>query len=296
MVKKHRRPETFDVVNTILLILVLLAILYPLYYIVIASFSDPNAVGAGEVILWPKGVTLEGYARVFRETKIWRGYLNSILYTLLYTGIGLLVTIPAAYAMSRKDFKCRHFFMVLFMITTFFGGGLIPTYLLMKQLHLVGTIWAVVIPGAFSVFNMIIVRTYFQTSIPSELQEAARIDGCSDVGIFLRVILPLSKPIIAVIALYLAVAMWNSYFAAMIYLSDEAQYPLQLVLKEILVEQQLTSQLAGGTDGLAMAEQARVSELIKYAVMLVSSLPMMILYPFVQKYFVKGVMIGAVKG
>lgn len=294
--KRRKRIELFDVVNTALLLIILVVIAYPLYFVVIASVSDPNAVNSGQVTLWPKGFTWEGYTRVLQETKIWRGYLNSIIYTVLYTLIGLAVTLSAAYALSRKDFRCRNFFMVLFMLPTFFGGGLIPTYLLMKNLHLINTVWAIVIPGSFSVFNVIVMRTYFQTTIPYELQEAAKIDGCSDFKIFTRITIPLSAPIIAVIALFLAVAMWNSYFAAMIYLTDEKKYPLQLILNEILIKQQLSSQMAGSTGGVAMAEQSRISELIKYSVMIVSSLPVLIIYPFLQKYFVKGVMVGAVKG
>ncbi len=294
--KGRKKVEAFDVVNTVLVLLVLLLIAYPLYYVIIASVSDPNAVNSGQVVFGPKEFTIEGYSRVLRETRIWRGYLNSIIYTVSYTLIGLLTTLPAAYALSRKDFRCRNFFMVIFMITTFFGGGLIPTYLLMKNLHIVNTIWAIVLPGSFSVFNAIVVRTYFQTTIPFELQEAAKIDGCSDFRIFVRIMLPLSKPIIAVIALFLAVAMWNSYFAAMMYLTKEDKYPLQLIMNEILVKQQLSSQLAGSSGGVAMAEQARASELIKYSVMIVSSLPILILYPFLQKYFIKGIMVGAVKG
>ncbi len=294
--KRKKKVELFDVVNTILVLLVLLAIAYPLYFVIIASISDPNAVNSGQVVFWPKGFTIEGYTRVLRENKIWRGYWNSIVYTVAFTLIGLLTTLPAAYALSRKDFRCRNFFMVIFMITTFFGGGLIPTYLLMKNLHIINTMWAIVLPGSFSVFNVIVVRTYFQTTIPFELQEAAKIDGCSDLKTFLRIMLPLSTPIIAVIALFLAVAMWNSYFSAMMYLTKEDKYPLQLIMNEILVKQQLSSQLAGSSGGVAMAEQARVSELIKYSVMIVSSLPVLILYPFLQKYFVKGIMVGAVKG
>lgn len=294
--KRRKRIELFDVVNTALLLIILVVIAYPLYFVVIASVSDPNAVNSGQVTLWPKGFTWEGYTRVLQETKIWRGYLNSIIYTVLYTLIGLAVTLSAAYALSRKDFRCRNFFMVLFMLPTFFGGGLIPTYLLMKNLHLINTVWAIVIPGSFSVFNVIVMRTYFQTTIPYELQEAAKIDGCSDFKIFTRITIPLSAPIIAVIALFLAVAMWNSYFAAMIYLTDEKKYPLQLILNEILIKQQISSQMAGSTGGVAMAEQSRISELIKYSVMIVSSLPVLIIYPFLQKYFVKGVMVGAVKG
>lgn len=293
---KRKKIEVFDVVNTALLIVVLLLILYPLYFVVIASISDPTAVNSGQVTLLPKGFTLEGYKRVLQETQIWRGYLNSIIYTVVYTLIGLVVTFAAAYSLSRKDFRCRNFFMVVFMITTFFGGGLIPTYLLMRNLHIVNTMWAIVLPGSFSVFNVIVIRTYFQTTIPFELQEAAKIDGCSDFKILTRIMIPLSAPIVAVMALFLAVAMWNSYFSAMIYLTDETKYPLQLILNQILVEQQLSSQLAGSSGGVAMAEQARISELIKYAVMIVSSLPVLIIYPFLQKYFVKGIMVGAVKG
>ena len=282
-------------INVLLIGVVLLTVIYPLYFIVIASISDPNMVNSGQVILFPKGITFEGYERVMRESDIWRGYLNTIIYTVCFTVIGLVTTLTAAYALSRKDFYARNFFLTVFMITTFFGGGMIPTYMLLKNLGWTNEIWSIILPGAVSVYNMIVARTYFQTTIPYELQEAARIDGCSDFGIFFRVMIPLSAPIIAVIALFLAVNMWNSYFSAMMYLTDESKYPLQLILQDILLKQQMTEQI-GGAGSLAMAEQNRISELIKYALMLVSTLPIMVVYPFVQKYFVKGMMIGAVKG
>lgn len=291
----RNKINAFDVFNAVLMCVILLLVLYPMYFIVIASFSDPNLVNRGEVLLLPKGITFEGYQRVFRETKIWTGYLNTIIYTVLHTVLGLIVTLAAAYSLSRKDFSARNLFMAVFMVTMFFSGGLIPSFLLMQNLHLIDTIWAVVLPGVVSVWNMVVARTYFQTSVPYELQEAAKIDGCSDFKVFYRVVLPLSAPIVAVIALFYAVGMWNQYFGALIYLDSPELFPLQLILREILVQQQLTSQMTTGM-AEAMAEQARIADLVKYVLMLVSTLPVMLIYPFIQRYFVKGIMVGAVKG
>jgi len=277
----------------------LLLVAYPILYIISASISDPKMVASGEMWLFPKGITFKGYEIVFQNSKIWTGYRNTILYTLLGTTINLVVTMPAAYALSRKDFVGRGFFMGMFMVTMFIGGGLVPTYMLVKGLGMVNTMWALVIPGAASIWNIIVSRTFFANSIPAELQDAAQIDGATNIRLFLRIVLPLSMPIIAVMALLYGVGHWNSYFGAMIYLNDDAKYPLQLVLRQILVLQEMQSQVGGIIDATAAAAQnnkAEIASLVKYGVIIVSTLPIIAVYPFLQRYFVQGVMIGSVKG
>ncbi len=285
----------FDVLNFTILTICVILVLYPLYFMVIASISDPSAIYAGEVWLLPKKITFEGYERIFRDNSIWIGYRNSLIYTLVGTLINVTLTLTAAYALSRKDLPGRKFFMLFITFTLFFNGGLIPTYLVVKDLKMLNTIWALVIPNAVSVFNLIIARTFLENTIPDELLEAAVIDGCSDAQFFRKIVLPLSKPIIAILVLYYGVGHWNSFFDALIYLRDESLYPLQIILRNILVQNQVnTTQMS--MDAASYAAQQRVSELIKYGVIMVASVPVLILYPFLQKYFVKGTMIGSVKG
>ncbi|MDF2720118.1 MAG: sugar transporter permease [Paenibacillus sp.] len=289
--------RVFDAVNKLFLLVVLISVLYPLVYVVSASVSDPVYVNQGKMWLFPRGITFEGYTRVFQNPEIWSGYRNTILYTAGGTLINLLFTVPGAYALSRKDLKGRGVLMGLIVFTMFFGGGLIPTFLLVSGLGMLDTVWALLIPNAVAVFNLIICRTFFQTNIPRELQESAEIDGCSNTMLFLKIVLPLSAPIIAVMGLYYGVAHWNSYFSAIIYIKDRSLYPLQLILREILVQNQMSdTMLMTGDDMEAMAKQARIADIIKYAVMIVSSLPIIIVYPFMQRYFMKGVLIGSVKG
>jgi putative aldouronate transport system permease protein len=286
----------FNIINLAILTAVLLAVLYPLYFIIIASISDPILVNSGKVYLYPKGVSFDGYARVMANNEIWIGYRNTIFYTVLGTLINLAVTIPAAYALSRKDMDGRNIIMAFFTITMFFSGGLIPTYLVVRGLKMINTFWTLVLPGALSVFNLIVSRTYMASNIPWELQEAGRMDGCSNTRLFFRIVLPLSAPIIAVMALFYGVNHWNSYFTALIYISNKKLKPLQLVLREILLQ---SSYLAGaGTleDAESLAVQARIAEVVKYCVIIVSTLPVLMVYPFIQKYFTKGVMLGAIKG
>lgn len=273
-------------------------VLYPLIYIVSASISDPATVNSGEMWLLPKGVTFEGYKIIFDNPDIWKGYLNTIFYTVLGTVINLAVTIPAAYALSRRDFAGRGLLMGMFVLTMFFSGGLIPTYLVVKNLGLIDTVWSMVLPNAAAVWNIIVARVFFQTSIPKELEEAAIIDGCSNFKMFAKIILPLSMPIIAVMALFYGVGHWNGYFNALIYLSDKALYPLQLVLREILVLQEMSSNSTEISSSLAeaMNSKQQLAAVIKYGVMIVSTLPIIIIYPFLQRFFVKGVMIGSLKG
>lgn len=292
--RKSKEDMIFDIINYTVLAIVCLVVLYPLYFMVIASFSDPSLVAIGKVWLLPKKITLEGYNRIFSDKSIWIGYTNSLLYAGAGAVVSVCMTITGAYPLSRKDFYGRNFFMAVFLVTMFFGGGLIPTYLLVKNLHMTNTIWAMIIPGAVSVWNLIIARTFFQTSIPEELREAASIDGCSDFNFFTRIVIPLSKPIIAVIALYTIVGQWNGFFDALIYLSKEKKYPLQLILRNILIQAEPEKGMLVDVETL-MAKQ-RAKELIKYGVIIVSSIPLLIIYPFIQKYFVKGVMIGSIKG
>ena len=284
--------RVFYAVNTILLAILALIVLYPLYFIVIASFSDPDAVLGGRVILYPVQVTFEGYAKILQRTDVWRGYLNTIIYTALTVILSLLVTIPGGWALSRKSIPGRKFLMIYFIIPMFFGGGLIPFYNVMSSLGLVNTIWAVILPSILSVWNLFMSRTFFESSIPDGLVEAAKIDGAGEFRIFTLLVIPLSKAILAVMALYYAIGQWNSYFNAMIFLQNENLYPLQLVLKEILIASESTT----GGSGETILEQYRLANQIKYVSVIVSSLPVMLLYPFVQKYFAQGVMIGSLKG
>lgn len=298
-VKETKRDKVFLIFNYIYVLIAFLIVFYPLVYMVSASISDPKLVSSGEMWLFPKGITFDGYKRVFENTSIWIGYGNTILYTVVGTTINLVVTLPAAYALSRKDFIGRNFFMGMFMVTMFFGGGLVPSYLLIKQLGMINTMWAIVIPSAASIWNIIVSRTFFQSSIPKELQEAAQIDGCTNMRLFVRIILPLSMPIIAVMALFYGVGNWNSYFSALIYLNDSAKYPLQLVLRQILVLQEMSAQGGGAIDAstaAALNSKAEIAALVKYAVIIVATVPIIAIYPFLQRYFVQGVMIGSVKG
>ncbi|WP_322905928.1 carbohydrate ABC transporter permease [Paenibacillus campi] len=300
VIKESRSDRMFLLLNYVYLAIALVCVLYPLVYIVSASISSPTYVSSGEMWLLPKGITFEGYQRVFENQSIWQGYANTILYTVVGTLVNLLVTIPAAYALSRADFVGRGFFMAMFLVTMFFSGGLIPTYLLVKNLGLVNTMWALILPGAASVWNIIVARTFFQSTIPKELQEAAHIDGCTNLRLFWKIVIPLSAPIIAVMALFYGVGHWNSYFNALVYLNDESKYPLQMVLRQILVLQEMTgSGIGSATSGeaaMAMNARADSAALLKYAVIIVSTLPIIAIYPFLQRYFVQGVMIGSVKG
>ncbi|MEK5641661.1 sugar ABC transporter permease [Paenibacillus rhizosphaerae] len=278
----------------ILLGVVTLIVLYPLFFVLIASVSHPGSVIRGEVWLWPKGFSLVGYERLFGNKELLRGFMNTVMYTVAGTALNVVMTVAGAYPLSRTDFKGRHFFTFLIVFTMFFGGGMIPTYLLIKSLGLLNTFWAMIIPSAVSVWNILIMRTFFQSSIPKEVQEAAFIDGCSNIKILLKVVLPLSGPVLAVMVLFYAVGHWNAYFSALLYLSDRDLYPMQLFLREILVQNQMQEMVDISDDTLARSLMD--AEAIKYAAVIVTNLPMLILYPFLQKYFVKGVMVGAIKG
>ena len=291
-IKLTAGDRAFYAVNTVLLALLALIVIYPLYFIIIASFSDPDAVLAGKVILYPVQITFEGYAKILQRTDVWRGYLNTIIYTALTVVLSLAVTIPGGWALSRKTIPGKKFLMIYFIIPMFFGGGLIPFYNVMSSLGLINTIWSIILPAILSVWNLFMTRTFFESSIPDGLVEAAKIDGAGEFRIFTLLVLPLSKAILAVMALYYAIGQWNSYFNAMIFLQNENLYPLQLVLKEILIASESTT----GGSGETILEQFRTANLIKYVSVIVSCAPVMLLYPFVQKYFAQGVMIGSLKG
>ena len=291
MLRDSRGDKIFRFFSGLFLILLAAIVLYPVYFIVIASFSDPDAVLAGKVVLWPVDINLDGYIKIIERTDVWLGYRNTIVDTLLTVVLSLLVTIPAGWALSRKNMPGKKFLMMYFTIPMFFGGGLIPFYNVMSNLGLINTIWAIVLPSILSVWNLFMTKTFFESSIPNGLIEAAKIDGAGHFRTFTAVVLPLAKAIMAVMALYYAVGQWNSYFNAMIFLQDETLYPLQLVLKEILIASEST---VGGS-GETILQQYRLANQLKYVSVIVSSLPVLMLYPFVQKYFAQGVMIGSLK-
>ena len=290
---KTRADWAFDILNYVFLTLCLLIVAYPLYFIVIASVSDPVDVYAGKVFLLPHKVTMEGYARILDYKSFFTGYRNTLVYTCVGTLINVAITVPAAYALSRKDLAGRNLVMMMVTFTMIFSGGMIPTYLLVLDLGLYDTMWALILPGAVSAWNLIVARTFFQQTIPSELLEAAQLDGATNLQFFLQVVLPLSKSILAVLTLFYAVSHWNSYFNALIYMKTADKYPLQLVLRNILFENSMGDMVE---DASTLAAQQRLGDLIKYGVIIASSLPLLILYPFLQRYFIQGVMIGAVKG
>ena len=292
--RQSQGDKIFNVINGLLIAVVLIMIIYPLWFVIIASVSDPAKVLGGQVILMPRKFTLEGYRMVFRDPMIMTGYRNTLFYTVTGTAINLVMTILAAYPLSRKDWVGRGFFMGVLMFTMFFSGGIIPTYLMMNSLGMINTVWAMILPGAVSVDNTIIMRTFFVNSIPPELQEAAQVDGCSNTRLLLQIVLPLSKQILAVMVLFYGVAHWNAFFNALIYLTESKRYPLQLVLRSILIQNTASQDMLGDLD--TMGSRVMMAETIKYALIIVSTLPMMILYPFLQRFFEKGVMVGAVKG
>ena len=290
----------FDVINMIALTILMLIFFYPMYLCLISAISSPEEVFSGRVLLIPKGFNAEGFQRVLQNDSLWRGYLNSICYTILGTAINLALTMTGAFVLSRKTFALRGVLNWMVLITMFFGGGMIPTYLLVKNLGMLNTVWALVLPGAISTWNLIITRTFISSSIPDELQEAAQIDGCNNARFFVSIVLPNSSTIIAVIGLFYAVDHWLSYWNAMLYITKSEMYPLQLVLRDILLKAEVALQNAqSGADldgGASIVELLRISESVKYIVVIAGTLPLLIVFPFVEKYFVKGVMIGSVKG
>lgn len=290
---RSKSDKMFDTINGIIMMIILLIVAYPLYFIVIASVSEPDLVNAGKVLLFPKGFTLGGYQRIFSIPKIWVGYKNTILYTVVGTGISLFCTLGGGYALSRRNMPFRNAFMGMCTFTMFFSGGMIPLYLLVDSLHIIDTIWAMTLPAAVSVWNLIIARTFFQSTISSELEEAAELDGCGQLRFFFSIAIPLTKALIAILTLYYMVSNWNSYFDGLIYLKSPAKQPLQLILREILIMDSNPEMTMDVWDAI---ERAKLAQLIKYGVIIVSSVPLICLYPFVQRFFIKGVMIGSLKG
>ena len=293
-IKESAEDRVFNIVVCAVLAILAFICAYPLYFVVIASLSDPDAVYAGQVIGWFKGFTTIGYERIFSDSMIVRGFLNSVFYTFFGTLINLAVTLPAAYALSRKDLVGRRGIMIFFIITIYFSGGMIPTYLLVQNIGLYDSPLVLLLCAALSVFNMIIARTFFETTIPDEMLEAAKIDGCNNIQFFFTMVLPLSKSMIAVIALYYGVTHWNSYMNALLYINNADWKPLQLVLRDMLISTEAMRQFVQGDAAVEMQE--KMVGVMQYAVIVVATVPMLIVFPFVQKYFVKGVMIGAVKG
>jgi len=286
--------RVFDIINNIIMVLVLLIVIYPLIFIVSASFSSAQAVISGKVWLWPVDPTIVGYTGIFKNSSVMIGYANSFFYMTVGTVINVFVTMMAAYPLARRDLRGRKFFTMFFMFTMMFSGGLIPTYLLLRNMHMIDTRWAMILPGALAVWNMTIARTYIQSSIPVELFESAEMDGAGDIRLFWKIVMPLCTPILAVITLFYAVEHWNSFFNALIYLKRASLFPLQIILRNILILN--TTDYSMLTDAGEMAERYALAELLKYSLIVVASLPVLCIYPFVQKHFVKGIMLGSVKG
>lgn len=301
-IQKTTADKVFLLINKFFLLVIFVVTLYPLVFVISASVSNPEAVSTGKMLLWPVGFTMKGYQYILRYQDVWTGYANTIFYTFGGTFLNLLVTLPCAYALSRRDLEGQGIIMTIFLVTMYFSGGLIPSYLLMKGLHLVNTRAYMLLSGLVSTYNLIVARTFFSNTIPWELHEASFIDGCSDFQVFRSIVLPLSKPIIIVLTLYYGVAHWNSYFNAMVYLNDSGKYPLQVFLREILLQSQWAESAMASGDGFspeemeAMLKQASTANMLKYVLIVVSSAPMLVIYPFLQRFFAKGIMIGAVKG
>lgn len=292
--KRSREDHIFDFVSTFLLVVILVIVAYPLYFVVIASISDPYKVLGGEVMLIPKGFNVDSYKKIFADSSIWSGYVNSILYTVCGTALNVALTMSIAYPLSRRYFSGRKVITGILLITMYFSGGMIPTYLLVKNMGLRDTFWVMIFLGAVNAFNVIIARTFLESNIGQELEEAASIDGCSKIRFFYSMVLPLSKAIVAVLVLYYAVAHWNDYMRGLIYLNSSEKYPLQLVIRSILIQTQMA--VADTTDVADADARMKLAEAMKYGVIIVSCLPTLVIYPFIQKHFVKGVMIGSVKG
>ena len=298
MKSQSTSDKVFDAVNYFLLIIILATVMIPLLFVVSSSVSDPLAVVNGKIWIWPIGFNIDAYKYVFQNGDIISGYRNTIYYTVLGTCINIFFTVCAAYPLSRRDFVGRNFFMMMMVFTMYFSGGMIPAFLNIRNLGMIDTVWAMVLPGAISTMNVIIMRTFFQTTIPPELHESAVIDGASNVRTLLSIILPLSKPVIAVMVLMYAVGHWNAFFNALLYMRTREKWPLQIILREILILRVTMEERAqmSKEDLRSYAEQLRRGELLKYAIIVVANLPILMVYPMIQKYFTKGIMIGSVKG
>ena len=289
--------KIFDEVNLVLMLIMLVIFVWPLWFVFIASFSDPIAVNSGQVLLWPKGIVMDGYKMTMEHKELWVGYKNTIIYTVVGTLLNLTLSVCFAYPLSKKDFKLKKFFLLMFVFTMYFSGGMIPTYLTVKNVGLLNSGWAMIIPGAISVYNSLIIRSYFVNSIPTELEEAAFLDGANSAQYLWKVVLPLSKPVLAVVGLYYAVSHWNDYYNALLYLYNDDLYPLQTVLRTLLMT---SSSLVDATESAAGAEAIEAAFntylSMRYCVIILAAVPMLCVYPFIQKFFVKGVMVGSVKG
>lgn len=296
-IKRQRQfpsNQIFDVTNVIIMLMLLVIFAFPLWFVLIASISDPTAVNAGKVLLIPKDIMLNGYVRMMKYKQLWSGYANTIFYTVVGTALNMIMSVCLAYPMADKEFVPRKILMVFFMITMYFSGGLIPSYLLLKQLGIVNTRLAMIVPGLVSVYNSLIIRSFFMNSIPKELKESATLDGANAAQYLYKVVLPLSKSVFAVVGLYYMVGHWNDFANALYYLYDEELYPLQSVLRNLLISSKLMADMA--SDPEAWQEAYNEAQSMKYCVIIAASLPMLCVYPFIQKHFVKGVMVGAVKG
>ena len=296
--KRARADVVYDTIIFIILSLLFLVVAYPLYFVIISSISDPIAVSGGKVTLYPIGFTWDGYKEVFKSKTIMRGFRNSLFYTVIGTSVNLLVTLPTAYALSRNDFSLKRPITLFYILTMFVSGGMMPTYIIVRDTGILNTMWALILPGAMGVYNMIVARTFFKTTIPQELMEAAKLDGCGNTRFFIYVVLPLSAAITAILCLYYGVGHWNNYFSALIYIADREKWPLQLELRAVLLQNTFNSTSRVLTEA-EMKEKERLDalqDMMKYSLIIISSGPVLIIYPFVQRHFVKGVMIGSVKG
>jgi multiple sugar transport system permease protein/putative aldouronate transport system permease protein len=293
-VKETGGDRAFNIFNYLILTLFLIAVAYPLIYVVSASFSSARAVTSGQVWLWPVDITFDGYEAIFRHDLLMRSFFNSVFYTVAGTFVSVVLTILAAYPLSRRDLYGGGVILFLFLFTLLFSGGLIPTYLVVKELGMLNTRWAMIIPAALTVWNVIITRTFFQVTIPDELLEAAKLDGAGDVRFLRDVVLPLSGPIIAVNALLYAVGQWNQFFSALLYLTDQDLWPFQLVLREVLIQNNVDASMMGDIQDMVRRQNLR--ELLKYSLIVVATVPILLVYPFVQKHFIKGALIGSIKG
>lgn len=293
-IRESKSDRIYYLITFIIVTFIFLIVAYPLYFIIIASISDPAMVATGKTLFYPIGINFDGYMAVFKDNSVIRGFANSVFYTITATLVNLAVTIPAAFALSRKNLRGKGLLLLFVMIPMYISGGMIPTYLVIRRLHMLDTVWAMILPGAISVYNLIIARTFFQTNIEEGLVEAAKIDGCSNTRFFFCIALPLSKAIIAIMVLYYGIGHWNNYFSAMIYLFDKDLFPLQLVMRGILIQNQRQTEMV--KDAAELLRQQQLAELMKYSLIIISSIPVLILYPFIQKHFVQGVMLGSLKG
>ena len=292
-IKQSAGDRVFNIVNAVVMALITLVIVYPLYYVLLASVTDPVVVNSGKLLLYPEAPYFEGYTRAFDYDPLWSGYGNTLKYTLVGTAIALICTIPAGYALSRMDLPGRRVIMFLFTFTMFFNGGIVPLYLVIKNLHIYDSIWAIVLPVAVSAYNLIVCRSFFDSGIPPEMLEAAKIDGCNDFTFFFKIVIPLSSTIIAVMCLFYATALWNMFFNPLMFLSGKENMPLQVVLRDLVLMNQATS-MTNNAEEIAMRQ--KLVEQLKYCIVVLAAAPLLIVYPFLQKYFAKGVMVGAVKG